>query len=201
VSKVLLVVAHARRDSLTHQAARKFARVLADEEHVVEFADLVAEGFDPILREADEPEWSNSAKVYSEAVLREIARIRRNEATVLIFPVYWWAMPAVLKGWIDRVWNHGFAYGAGQYPHRRVWMIGIAGNQQADFEKRGYDRAMLTSLRVGILNYCSVGDPRLELLYGSIEGPQFPPRILERTEALAHEFCALSKPDISLNRR
>jgi len=40
-----------------------------------------------------------------------MARIERNDAIAMFFPVWWWSMPATLKGWIDRVWNHGWAYG------------------------------------------------------------------------------------------
>lgn len=188
MSKVLLVLAHPRRASLTAQVADRFATVLSANGHVVERADLVAEGFDPVLREADEPDWNDADKRYSPEVLCEMERIRRNEATVMVFPVYWWSMPAVLKGWIDRVWNHGFAYGPRKYPHRRVWMIGVAGNRSEDFAKRGYDEAMRVSLDVGVLGYCAVAESRLELLHGSIEGPAFPPNILRDAEALARLF-------------
>jgi hypothetical protein len=43
---------------------------------------------------------------------------------VFVFPVWWWSMPAMLKGWIDRVWNNGWAYGARKLPHRRALLIG-----------------------------------------------------------------------------
>jgi NAD(P)H dehydrogenase (quinone) len=188
MKKVLLVLAHPRRGSLTGQVADRFATSLAAAGHVVECADLVSEGFDPVLRVPDEPDWTNPDKMYSQAVLREMERIHRNDATVMIFPVWWWSMPAILKGWIDRVWNHGFAYGARTYPHRRVWLIGVAGNKHEDYIKRQYDRAMQTALFEGVLRYCGVADPRLEILYGAIEGPQFPPEILERAESLARSF-------------
>jgi putative NADPH-quinone reductase len=37
-------------------------------------------------------------------------RIERNDATVMIFPVWWWSMPALMKSWVDRVWSNGCAY-------------------------------------------------------------------------------------------
>jgi len=187
MSNVLLVFAHYRSNSLTRQIADIFAASLTANGHVIEWADLV-EGFDPVLREADEPDWNNPDKIYSPGVMREIERIRRNDATVMIYPVYWWSMPAILKGWIDRVWNNGFAYGTRTYPHRRVWMIGICGNTHEAFARRGYDEAMRVLLDVGILGYCAVAEPRMELLYGSIEGPECPPEILRNAKALAREF-------------
>ena len=104
---VLMVLAHPRRNSLTAQAAEAFASAASAQGHKFEWADLIAEGFDPVLHEADEPDWNDPGKIYSEEVRREMARIERNDATVMVFPVWWWSMPALLKGWIDRVWNNG----------------------------------------------------------------------------------------------
>ncbi|MDX2307113.1 MAG: NAD(P)H oxidoreductase [Hyphomicrobium sp.] len=167
--KILLVVAHPRPSSLTHGVAAAFAAEARIIGHTVVLADLYAEGFDPVLREDDEPDWNDPNKVYSPAVRREMARIDANDATVLVFPAWWWSMPAMMKGWIDRVWNQGFAHAGASSPHRRVWMIAIAGNDGAAYTKRGYDAAMRTTLDVGIVGYCSVEDRRLELLYGAIE--------------------------------
>ena len=58
--KILHVVAHARRTSLTHQAAEAFAEAARAKGHTIEWADLVAEGFDPVLREADEADWDKT---------------------------------------------------------------------------------------------------------------------------------------------
>lgn len=144
--------------------------------------------FDPVLREPDEPDWGNPGKVYSEAVFGEMRRIERNEATVMIFPVWWWSMPAILKGWIDRVWNNGWAYGDRMYPHKRVWMIGIAGNLESQFQKRGYDQAIKMQLDTGILGYCQIEDRCLDILYGSIEGPAYPAKLIEHAQLLGRLF-------------
>ena len=165
--KILLVVAHPRNSSLTHAVARAFADAAALRGHVVEWADLAAEGFDPVLGEADEPDWGRPDKVYSAAVQAEMARVGRNEATVLVFPVWWWSMPALLKGWIDRVWNNGWAYGDRTYPHAKVWMLAVAGGTAASFAKRGYDTAIQVQLETGILNYCGATDTALHMLYDS----------------------------------
>lgn len=186
--RTLLVFAHPRRSSLTGQVADAFAAAAAANGHEFEWADLAQERFDPVLREADEPDWNDPDKVYSEEVRREMQRVARNEATVMIFPVYWWSVPALLKGWIDRVWNNGWAYGARKYPQERAWMIGVAGGTEGGFAKRGYDTAMQTQLDVGILDYCGVPERRLELLYGSIEGEPYPAQILAQAETLGRAF-------------
>jgi putative NADPH-quinone reductase len=186
--KILLVTAHPRSDSLTHAVAKAFAESAKGKGHEIEIADLMAESFDPVLREPDEPDWADPNKRYSDAVLSEMARIERNEATVMVFPVWWWSMPALLKGWIDRVWNNGWAYGDKTYPHKRAWMLAIAGNGAESYAKRGYDQAMRTQLDTGILDYCGIAEPRLELLYGAIEGAPFPEEILAKAQQLGSEF-------------
>jgi NAD(P)H dehydrogenase (quinone) len=186
--KILLVVAHGRQDSLTTQAAEAFAASARVKGHEIEFADLVKEGFDPVLLPPDEPDWNDPGKVYSEAVRREMARIERNEATVMFFPVWWWSMPAILKGWIDRVWNHGWAYGGKNYPHQRVLMVAIAGNGREAYEKRAYDTAMKIQLVTGTLEYCGVKQGSLEILYGAIEDAAIPAQIIASAAKLGAEF-------------
>lgn len=85
--KTLLVVAHPRKESLTARAAALFATRIRASGHEVEIADLVAEGFDAVLRQVDEPDWGTPGKQYSLAVRNEMRRIERNEATVMIFPI------------------------------------------------------------------------------------------------------------------
>jgi len=186
--KVLMVLAHPRRASLTGQAAEAFATAATERGHLIEWADLVAEGFDPVLREADEPDWNDGCKVYSAETRQEMVRVEHNDATVMFFPVYWWSMPAILKGWIDRVWNKGWAYGEHKFPQRRVWMVGIAGTLTDAYRKRGYDSAMQTLLDVGILDYCGVAERRVELLFGSIEGEPYPTEILAAARHLGSAF-------------
>jgi NAD(P)H dehydrogenase (quinone) len=186
--KTLLVIAHPRRSSLTGQVADAFSEAAQANGHAIETADLAREQFDPVLRQADEPDWNDPDKVYSEDVRREMQRIERNEATVMVFPVYWWSMPALLKGWIDRVWNNGWAYGARKFPQQRVWMIGVAGGLPDSFAKRGYDTAIQTQLDVGILDYCGIAERRLQLLHGSIEGDDYPTQILTQARALGAAF-------------
>ncbi len=167
--KILLVIAHPRVGSLSHEAAQAFASAAEAAGHQVEWADLAAEGFDPVLREADEPDWSNPDRVYSPEVLAEMARIERNDATVMVFPVWWWSMPALMKGWIDRVWAYGWAYGGATYPHAKVSMLAVAGVSEDTYAKRGYDDAIELLLETGILRYCDIKEPSLHMLYDSFE--------------------------------
>lgn len=186
--KILLVIAHPRQNSLTHQAARAFAAAAEAKGHKVEFADLVAEDFDPVLKAEDEPDWSGRDIDFAADVRREMERVERNDATVLFFPVWWWSMPAIVKGWIDRVWAQNWSFGRKTYPHAKVLMVGIAGATEDDYRKRGYDVSVQTQLKVGILHYCSVKEGRVELLYGSLEDEAHAAAIIERSAELGVRF-------------
>jgi len=68
------------------------------------------------------------------------------------------------KGWIDRVWNNGLAYGAAKLPHAGALLIGTGSSDAAGFAKRGYDRAMEVQLVTGIMDYCGIPKAELRLL-------------------------------------
>ena len=163
--KVLTVFDHPRRDSFCGAVLDRFVAGLGAGGHEAEIADLHAEGFDPRMPLADEPDWDDSDKRYSDAVLAEQARIARNDALAFVFPVWWWSTPAMTKGWIDRVWNNGWAYGTRKLPHSRALLIGTTSASAEAFAKRGYDRAIETQLVTGIMNYCGIQDADLRLMF------------------------------------
>lgn len=166
--KVLIVFDHPRRDSFCGAVLDSFADGLHEAGHQTEIADLRGEGFDPRLAPEDEPDWDNPRKTYSPAVLAEQQRIARNDALALVFPVWWWSVPATTKGWIDRVWNNGWAYGDRKLDHQKALMLGIAASSADQYARRGYDDAMRTQLVTGIARYCGIDDARLEFLHGAL---------------------------------
>ena len=186
--KVLVVFDHPRRQSFCSEVLAKFAGGLRDVGHVPEIADLRAEGFDPRLPIADEPDWDDDDKIYSAEVLREQERIARNDALAFVFPIWWWSFPATTKGWIDRVWNNGWAYGARKLPHRKALLIGTASGDEAGYLKRRYDEAMRIQLVTGIMNYCGIADARLEFFYDVMRGTEHRADLFARAEELGRRF-------------
>jgi NAD(P)H dehydrogenase (quinone) len=162
---VLVIYDHPRRNSFCGAVLDSFLEGLAGAGHKTEVADLHAERFDPRLPVADEPDWDDSHKVYSATVLAEQARIQRNDALAFLFPVWWWSFPATTKGWIDRVWNNGWAYGERKLPHRAALLLGTASADEAAYRKRRYDDAMRIQLVTGIMNYCGIEKSDLEIFY------------------------------------
>jgi NAD(P)H dehydrogenase (quinone) len=186
--KVLVVFDHPRRDSFCGAVLDQFVAGLAKAGHAPEIADLRAEGFDPRLPVADEPDWDDGDKIYSAEVLGEQARISRNDALAFVFPIWWWSFPATTKGWIDRVWNNGWAYGERKLPHRKALLIGTASGDEAGYQKRGYDEAMRTQLLVGTMNYCGIEDARLEFFYDVMASAETRAELLDRAKELGAAF-------------
>lgn len=105
----LIVVAHHHPRSLTHALAARIAEGVLRAGHSAETADLAAEGFEPRFGLADHAVHRGQASPPAD-VLAEQARIDRADTLVLVYPIYWWSMPALLKGWIDRVFSNGWAF-------------------------------------------------------------------------------------------
>ena len=186
--KVLVVFDHPRRDSFCGAVLDRLVAGLNAAGHQGEVADLRAEGFDPRLPLADEPDWDDPRKVYSPAVLAEQARMTRNDALAFVFPVWWWSFPAVTKGWIDRVWNNGWAYDGGRLTQRKALLIGTAQGSEATYTKRGYDQAMRTQLLTGIMDYCGIAESKLHLLYDVMKSDDARPRLLDEVERLGRAY-------------
>lgn len=162
----LIVVAHPDRDSLTHAVAAQVAQGVAcatgqpGPQHTTEVADLAAEGFDPRFTAADLALHLKQAAAPAD-VAAEHARLDKADALVLVYPVYWWSFPALLKGWIDRVFTQGYSYeeGAGgklakKLGHLQVHLLGIGGADAGTYGRRGYAGAMKTQIEHGIFDYC-----------------------------------------------
>ena len=123
--KVLWVSAHPEPRSLTGALRTDGLRTLAGQGHTVRQSDLYAMGFDPVVRRSDYPDESADARLdvarASERAYRtgtltadvqaEQAKLCWAEAVVVQFPLWWYGMPAILKGWFDRVFVKGFGYG------------------------------------------------------------------------------------------
>ena len=167
--KVLTVVTHPRRDSLTVAVAERFVEGLEAAGHETEVLDLHRSGFEPILKEADEPDWRTEQQSFSAEVKAEMERMRRHDALAYVFPLWWWSMPAMLKGYIDRVWNYGFAYGPGRLHHQRVLWLALAGAPPERFEKWRYDEMMNHYFNVSLAGYVGIPESRVELLYETIK--------------------------------
>lgn len=107
--KCLVVIAHPLSDSLCSTLARTAIAALSAAGHQVEVENLYQEGFSPTLTVAERRTYYQ-APFDASALAAQIERLLAAEALVLVFPTWWFAFPAILKGWFDRVWAPGIAY-------------------------------------------------------------------------------------------
>ncbi|MEM1237018.1 MAG: NAD(P)H-dependent oxidoreductase [Pseudomonadota bacterium] len=162
----LIIIDNPKKNSFTHAAAERFAEGLSNAGHSYEFADLHAEGFSPIWTVEDD-------EAPPTDILREQARIARAQAICMAFPLYWFGMPAMTKGWIDRVWSWGWAYDQlddptlSLQPSRKATLLIPAGGNPESWEPRGYVDAMETIWRKGTLGYFGMKDADIQILGGS----------------------------------
>jgi len=106
MTKILLILGHQRPGSFCHAIAAAAREELHAAGHEVVFHDLYAEGFDPVLPDAEIPKDAEPAAT----IARHCREVAEADAYLVVHP-NWWAMPpAVLKGWLDRVFRQGLVY-------------------------------------------------------------------------------------------
>lgn len=167
----LLVVANPDNLSLTREVANRLERGLSSSS--VEIADLVSEDFDPRTTMTDRKAYQGVGKLPQD-VIAEQRRVEQAEHLVFIFPVYWWSMPSLLKGWIERVFTHGWAFGsdpkngeAKNLSGHTIHLIPIAANDESSFDRRGYREAFRVQIESGIISYCGAQQGATTFIYDS----------------------------------
>jgi NAD(P)H dehydrogenase (quinone) len=103
----LVILAHPRTGSLNHALADAAVQALEELAFTVTFHDLYAEGFNPVLADTEIPRDGLNDPVV-EIHCREL---QKADGIVIVHPNWWGQPPAILKGWIDRVFRAGVAYG------------------------------------------------------------------------------------------
>lgn len=173
---VLIVHAHPEPGSFTAAMKNLAVDVWRGQGHEVSVSDLYAQNFNPVASAEDFNERANehylvyaleqrhNSKQGSLAadIQAELEKVQRADLIIFNFPIYWFGMPAILKGWIDRVFISGYCYGG-----RRIYdqgglrgksaMLAISlGGQRHMFGAgaiHGEIEALLRPIHQGMLGY------------------------------------------------
>lgn len=126
--KVLVVYAHPEPKSLNGALKDLAVSTLEEAGHEVRVSDLYAMDWKAVVDAADYgPHASSPLKAARDAgrafdageltpdVLAEQEKLLWADTIIFQFPLWWYSMPAILKGWVDRVFVHHFAYGVGEH--------------------------------------------------------------------------------------
>ena len=208
--KILLVFAHPEPRSLNGALRDVAIRELKAQGHEVRVSDLYAQGWkseidradflplavDERLKPASASKQAFDAGALTDDVKAEHEKLLWADMLILQFPLWWFTMPAILKGWVDRVYARGFAYGVGEHSDRRwgdrygegilagkrAMLIVTTGGWQEHYSPRGINGPIdevLFPINHGILYY-----PGYEVL------PPFVVYKVDRLDATGFEAAA-----------
>lgn len=122
-----VLIVHAHNEPQSFNAAMKdlSVEVLRGMGHQVVVSDLYAQKFNPVASAEDFGQRANgeylvyaleqrhnySAGTLADDIKTELERVKWADLIIFNFPIYWFGMPAIMKGWIDRVFVSGYCYG------------------------------------------------------------------------------------------
>jgi putative NADPH-quinone reductase len=163
-ARALVVVSHPDPLSFSHALAGRIAVGFADAGLQVDLLDLHAVGFDPCLTLEEARGQASSDPM----VRAEIARLTQAVALGVVHPNCWGAPPAMMKGWMDRVFAPEAAYSfekgadAGDAPRgllrTRAALVLNTSNTPPEREREVFGDPLEAIWRRCLLNYCGISD-------------------------------------------
>jgi len=167
--KVLVVYAHPNPASFNRAVLECTGEGLRNAGHQVRIRDLYHEAFDPVLSRSD---LARLAVGETPPDMRaEQSQVAWADTLVLIYPVWWFGPPALLKGWFDRTFTHGFAFRYGPAGHmgllapRKAAIVATLGGSAEEYRQRDWESLLLRPTAEGVLGYCGIELCGFRLLY------------------------------------
>lgn len=153
----LIIYAHPNENSLNHHLLNTVVETLQSHNEEIVVRDLYNIGFDPVLS-LNDMQGQRMGKV-SDDVKTEQEHIAWAEQITFIYPIWWTGLPAMMKGYIDRVFSYGFAYRyeqgiqKGLLKGKKTVIINTHGKSHEEYEKSGIDKALTLTSDNGIFIY------------------------------------------------
>jgi len=127
--RVFIVHAHHEPASFNGALTRAARETLEDAGHEVVVSDLYAMNFDPVsdrrnfttvkdrgfLKQQQEELFARDNDGFAPDVRAEMEKVLACDVMIFQFPIWWFGLPAILKGWVDRVFAMGTIYGNGRW--------------------------------------------------------------------------------------
>ena len=173
---VLIVYAHHEPGSFTTAMKNVALQALEAQGHSVVVSDLYAQGFSAVAQKWDfvttsgghfnymleQKHAANLEMSFSPDILGEIQKLKAADIVLFITPIWWMSVPAILKGWFDRVlamgvaWDNDKIYENGLMRGKQAILIAAAGQPEAYFQQEGRHRATPNQLLYPI-NHTTLG--------------------------------------------
>jgi NAD(P)H dehydrogenase (quinone) len=158
---VLIVYAHHEPGSFTAAMKNVALQTLDGQDNSVVVSDLYAQGFSAVAQKWDfvttsgghfnymleQKHAANLEMSFSPDILGEIQKLKAADIVLIITPIWWMSVPAILKGWFDRVlamgvaWDNDKIYENGLLRGKQVMMIAAIGQPEPYFQQEGRHRA------------------------------------------------------------
>lgn len=108
--RLLVVFCHPDPESYGAAIYRTACEALRAAGHELRVIDLYAEGFDPVFTRAEKQTYLSDTAQNIAGVAAHVEALRWAEGWVAIYPTWFYGLPAMLKGWLDRVWLPGVTF-------------------------------------------------------------------------------------------
>lgn len=157
--QVVVIIGHQHQGSFNHAIAATAIEELKAAGHRVIFHDLYAEGFDPVLTH---DEIARDAVLPAE-IETQIAEVLESDGYLVVHPNWWGQPPAVLKGWIDRIFRQGRVYTfgpsgvIGKLEGKRAVVI-TTSNTPRDVELAVFNDPLENLWKNCVFGFCGVKD-------------------------------------------
>jgi NAD(P)H dehydrogenase (quinone) len=158
--KNLVIYAHPNPGSLNHFFKQTIVESLEESGQEIIIRDLNEINFNPVLS-LDDMHGQRMGKV-ADDVKKEQDFITWADQIIFVYPIWWTGMPAIMKGYIDRVFSYGFAYRydqgiqKGLLTGKQTVIVNSHGKSNAEYEATGMDKALALTSDTGIFNYCGL---------------------------------------------
>lgn len=156
----LVIYSHPNPASFNHAILETYMKTLKDQKQDIILRDLYTVNFQPVLRPSDFIAIQKGS--VEKDVAEEQKQIQWADILTFIFPVWWTGMPALLKGYIDRVFSFGFAYKIdekgihGLLTGKKAIILNTTGTPQVHYESVGMFNSLKQTFDQGIMNFCGI---------------------------------------------
>ncbi|WP_211747401.1 NAD(P)H-dependent oxidoreductase [Paenibacillus sp. Marseille-Q4541] len=172
--KHLVILAHPVKDSFNRQICEVVEQALSQEGDTVTVRDLYELNFSPTLT-GKEMEACYAGELPGEDVQEEQKWVTAADTITMIYPIWWAGLPAIMKGYIDRVFSYGYAYAYSEdgdiirmLQGKQSLVINTHGSEGSYYDQIGMSSALKLTTQKGILEFVGI-QPADHLLLGSMD--------------------------------